>query len=274
MNLKKLFKNKHSNPLETEEELDELSEADKSLIRQYPFLEDSDVMGLYKSFLVHAGRCPKCHDFLYPDISQNNDGFYTVVKNCMDRNCDYSKDVSDLFNEHLGIRQEQHKSELKAEEDKVLVYDCEDEKVKIEDSWSKPKIKKGATVPLAYYNVYASERSDDKLLEMLPNCPECMSLDWIVSSSFRVEHLRMEAQACCKNCHAVYDITDYYGLFAYGDCDDILKKDYGIESLKDCQMKLITSGRKNKTINETVYACPLHSGYLQNSVKSKLLWEK
>lgn len=242
----------HDAPVKIHEEEEyKLSDVDNNLIKQYPFLDDMRVLELYKYFLLHAGHCPECNDFLYPDILSNGDGSYTVVKNCMDRNCDYSLDISDLFNEGLGIN-------TKKTKDKT-----DDVQVPPRTGTLKNSVphvlKKDATIPSTYYGIGPVRHRNEpdwvmvELRKILPNCPECMDYNWVVSSTKDIPRMRMEAQACCQNCHAVYDISSYYGLVAFKEAPDIIKRDYGVESLKDCEMILLSPGRKTETKDDTVY---------------------
>ena len=89
-----LFIDKTPYPVETETEID--------LFWNKPIFKDYKVKALYEDFLLHAGRCPECEDLLFIDISFE-DKQYKVIKRCLNRNCNYTEDISIKFNESLGL---------------------------------------------------------------------------------------------------------------------------------------------------------------------------
>ena len=68
-----------------------------------PIFDDDDVLRMYKSFLIKAGRCPVCNDFLFVEINALDGGGFCVVKVCVSHDCSYSLDVSREFNACLGL---------------------------------------------------------------------------------------------------------------------------------------------------------------------------
>ena len=68
-----------------------------------PVFDDEEVYNLYKLYLRRAGHCPKCNDFCFIDIEQDNIG-YKVIKRCISTDCDYKEDISHEFNKDLGIK--------------------------------------------------------------------------------------------------------------------------------------------------------------------------
>lgn len=69
-------------------------------------LKDMTALELYGGFLRHAGHCPECNDLLFVDIEEDwisSTKCYKVIKFCLNRDCDYEKDVSKDFNSNLGI---------------------------------------------------------------------------------------------------------------------------------------------------------------------------
>ena len=84
---------------------------DSSLYKEKVFLlEDKRALDLYKEYLLKAGHCPECDDFLFIDIYQckqwsnpKNIEFYTVIKRCINHECGYKVDISEDFNKDLGI---------------------------------------------------------------------------------------------------------------------------------------------------------------------------
>lgn len=67
-----------------------------------PIFDNPNVHRLYKQYLSHAGHCPICNDFLFIDI-EHVGGYYNVQKRCINHKCDYKLDISDGFNQRLGL---------------------------------------------------------------------------------------------------------------------------------------------------------------------------
>lgn len=67
-----------------------------------PLFDNPDVRRVYEQYLLRAGHCPVCKDFLFIDI-EYRDGYYDVQKRCISHECDYKVDVSDGFNQSLGL---------------------------------------------------------------------------------------------------------------------------------------------------------------------------
>ena len=59
---------------------------------------------VYKRLLECVGRCSKCGDFLFINITDYNRRWgYTCIKECVNHKCDFNEDVSDWFNNYCGI---------------------------------------------------------------------------------------------------------------------------------------------------------------------------
>ena len=255
-----------------------VSGSDKYLIDRFPCLENTKALEVYKSFVLHAGRCPECNDYLFPEISLQDDGSYNLVKKCMDRNCNYKLDVSEDFNNHMGIKTPINESC----NGKVLVYDAEKEKVELKEN----KPKKGNLIPLAsykkkepvkiknlasaYWDINNTARFFNpvpdappsvikRLAEAIGECPICHHKEFTISTNYHAEVMRHEATAVCTNCNSVFDVTDFFAVASYGEFPDILQRDYNITGWDDCKMRFL---RKMNT--------PKTTGYLQNSVKPAL----
>ena len=256
-----------------------VSGSDKYLIDRFPCLENTKALEVYKSFVLHAGRCPECNDHLFPEISLQDDGSYNLVKKCMDRNCNYKLDVSEDFNNHMGI-----KTPIKDScNGKVLVYDTEKEKVKLKED--KSKLKKGTSIPLAEYknepvkivnpgSVYWSLMAKNnlsnpmadapskvmrELSEAIGECPICHHNEFDINIEYKIEVKRYEAIGICENCQSVFDVTDFVAVAGYGEFPDILQRDYNLTGWSDCKLRFLW---KMHT--------PKNTGYLQNSVKPAL----
>lgn len=55
-------------------------------------------------FLAKAGKCPQCGEFLYI----HNDKFskyYYVIKECLSDDCDYTENISNAYNEAMGLKE-------------------------------------------------------------------------------------------------------------------------------------------------------------------------
>ncbi|MBQ2652568.1 MAG: hypothetical protein IJF83_03355 [Methanobrevibacter sp.] len=259
---------------------DVMSGSDKYLISRFPCLENTKALDVYKSFVLHAGRCPECNDHLFPEIKVNDDGSYTVFKKCMDRTCNYKLDVSEDFNNHMGI-----KTPVKDEQGngEVLVYDSEEEKVELKEN--KSKLKKGTDIPLAEYKkeqvkivnpggVYWSLMAKDnlsnpmaaapsdvmrELSEAIGECPICHHNEFEINIEYKIKVRRYEAIGICKNCQSVFDVTDFVAVAGYKEFPDILQRDYNLTGWSDCKLRFL---RKLHT--------PRNTGHLKNSVKRAL----
>ena len=217
MSIKDLFYTK-----EPVEEDTLLSDSDKYLIRQYPCLKNYHALETFKQFVYHAGRCPECNDYLFPEISVDDNGVYTLVKKCMDRNCDYCLDVSEDFNNHMGVKKP-----------KLEPVKKEPEPLKKETS---PKFKDH--IPFIYYDVGQAVEIDN-LINKLPNCPECMGYDWEISVSRDIRRRYMNAEARCSVCGCVFDVSDFF-VVLFSDKLGGFEKREGVESLSDCKMRLLS----------------------------------
>ncbi len=229
-----------------------VSGSDKYLIDRFPCLENTKALEVYKSFVLHAGRCPECNDHLFPEISLQDDGSYNLVKKCMDRNCNYKLDVSEDFNNHMGIKTQPVKKEPEKRKEKKK------EPVKIKNLAS------------AYWDINNTARFFNpvpdappsvikRLAEAIGECPICHNKEFTISTNYHAEVRRHEATAVCTNCNSVFDVTDFFAVASYGEFPDILQRDYNITGWADCKMRFL---RKMNT--------PKTTGYLQNSVKPAL----
>ena len=276
-NLTNFFYTKEPAPAPPKEEV---SGSDKYLIKRFPCLENTKALETYKSFVLHAGRCPECNDHLFPEIKVNDDGSYTVFKKCMDRTCNYKLDVSEDFNNHMGIKTRPVKEEQG--NGNVLVYDSEDGKVGLKDD--KSKLKKGE-IPLAEYKkkpvkivnpggVYWSLMTKDnlsnpmaaapssvmrELSEAIGECPICHHNEFEINIEYKIKVMRYEAIGICKNCQSVFDVTDFVAVAGYKEFPDILQRDYNLTGWSDCKLRFL---RKLHT--------PTNTGHLKNSVKPAL----
>lgn len=69
-----------------------------------PVFQDPKVKDLTKKYLLHIGHCPVCDDFLFIDIiKEDYENYYNVTKYCISNKCNYTKDISQEFNKHLGL---------------------------------------------------------------------------------------------------------------------------------------------------------------------------
>ena len=232
-NLTELFNTEK--PVNTQPKEDvAVSGSDKYLLERFPCLENPKVLETYKNFVLHAGRCPECNDHLFPEITLKKDGSYKVMKKCMDRNCNYELDVSEDFNNHLGIR-----TPIKKEKEKVI-----------------------KNPPSVYWNSpahYTQSEDIRQLSEAIGECPICHHSEFEISVKYQVEIIRYEALAVCKNCNCVFDVTDFAAVICYKDFPEILQRDYNVTGWKDCKMRFL---RKNNF--------PRTTGVLKDSVGSAL----
>ena len=200
------------------EHYNNLSHGDKYLISKHPCLANPKALETFKLYVYYAGHCPECNDFLFPEISMDDDGVYTVIKKCMDTKCNYTLDVSEDFNNHMGVKIP--KKEL--------------EPVKKE---APSKFKDH--IPFVYYDVGPAVEIDN-LINKLPNCQECMGYDWEISVSRDIWRRYINAEARCSVCGCVFDVSDYFAVL-FSDVLGGFEKRDGVESLSDCKMRLISN---------------------------------
>jgi hypothetical protein len=74
-----------------------------SLFWNQTIFHNTEVKKLYQQYLRRAGHCPVCNDFLFIDITQEDNTFYKVVKYCISHKCNYSENISSEFNQKLGL---------------------------------------------------------------------------------------------------------------------------------------------------------------------------
>lgn len=67
-------------------------------------LKSKDALFLYGKYIYSAGHCPVCGDFLFVDIYESEGDCYKVIRECVSTDCNYNVDVSDEFNEKLGLK--------------------------------------------------------------------------------------------------------------------------------------------------------------------------
>ena len=240
MNLTGLFYNK------TEADNVELSDSDKYLLQQYPCLDTPVALETFKLFLLHAGHCPKCNDLLFPEICRDDNGVYSVVKKCMDRNCSYTLDVSEDFNNQLGITMP--KDDLDCEQDEIdkeyALNGLSDDLIERQARLNK---KRGiGHLPSAYWSLSgdvsftAPQKDLDTVVELIGECPSCTGKEFDVTIQDNIMHNRMEAEARCTICNSVFDVTDYCAFVSYKDTfPDILIDKYNIRVLSDCEMRFL-----------------------------------
>ena len=239
MNLTELFHSKKE-PVIVKEEL---SDSDKYLIRQNPCLANPEVMDAFKSFVYHAGHCPECNDLLFPEISVDENGVYRLVKKCMDRNCNYTLDVSEDFNNQLGIAMPKNDCDLEQEaiDEEYSLNGLSDDLI---ERQAKLNIKCGH-IPYAYYNLPdvtfgLQQKQLDILVEWIGECPVCEGEEFEITTENNISMNRMEAEARCTICNRVFDVTDYYAFLAYADdFPSILIDKYHIRVLGDCEMRFL-----------------------------------
>lgn len=185
------------------------------LIRRYPFLEDDPLaLQTYKGFLYHTLRCPECNDRLYPAISRDADGVYTVIYECMERTCNYTRDVSKVFNQQVGVVIPEPEPVAKSED----------------------KLKLGH-VHYHYYNLQEATVYDNELKNILKDigeCPKCGGMKYQVVTKYNIESCKMEVICTCLKCYSQYDISDYYEYYV----DNLFDKPDN-KSLDECEMKFI-----------------------------------
>ena len=249
-NLTELFNTEK--PVNTQPKEDvAVSGSDKYLLERFPCLENPKVLETYKNFVLHAGRYPECNDHLFPEITLKKDGSYKVVKKCMGRNCNYKLDVSEDFNNHMGIKTLVKKEPKKRKEKKK-------EPVKIKNHgsvyWSLM-----ANDTLSNPMAEAPSKAMRELSEAIGECPICHHSEFEISVKYQVEIIRYEALAVCKNCNCVFDVTDFAAVICYKDFPEILQRDYNVTGWKDCKMRFL---RKNNF--------PRTTGVLKDSVGSAL----
>lgn len=189
------------------------------LIRRYPFLEDDPLaLKVYIGFLYHTLRCPECNDRLYPAISRDDDGVYTVIYECMERTCNYTMDVSKVFNQQVG----------------VVMPEPEPEPV----AKSEDKLKLGH-VPYHYHNLTEVKAYDDEVKELLKymgECPECGGMKYQVVTKYNIESCKMDVICTCMNCYSQYDIEDYYDYYLSNVFGEPISQ---VTSLDDCEMRFV-----------------------------------
>ena len=223
-----------------------LSDSDKYLLQQYPCLDTLVALETFKLFLLHAGHCPKCNDLLFPEISRDDNGVYSLVKKCMDRNCSYSLDVSEDFNNQLGIVIP--KDDLDCEQEAIdkeyalngLSDDLIEKQVKLNN-------KRKGNIPFAYYNILPDDVSFtlpqkelDMLIEWIGECPACTGNEFEITIENNISMNGMEAEARCTICNSVFDVTDFYAFVSYADnFPSILIDKYNIRVLGDCEMRFL-----------------------------------
>lgn len=229
-----------------------VSGSDKYLIDRFPCLENTKALEVYKSFVLHAGRCPECNDHLFPEISLQDDGSYNLVKKCMDRNCNYKLDVSEDFNNHMGIKTQPVKKEPKKRKEKKK------EPVKIKNPgsvyWSL-MTKDNLSNPMAD----APSKVMREVSEAIGECPICHHNEFDINIEYKIEVKRYEAIGICENCQSVFDVTDFVAVAGYGEFPDILQRDYNLTGWSDCKLRFLW---KMHT--------PKNTGHLKYSVKRAL----
>lgn len=187
--------------------------SDETIIKYYPFLEDDPLaLQTYKGFLYHTLRCPDCNDRLYPAISRDADGVYTVVYECMERTCNYTRDVSKVFNQQVGVVIPEPVAEAKSN-----IKPCH--------------------VPYHYYNLQEATVYDNELKNILKDigeCPECGGMKYQITMEHNIESCKMEVICTCMNCYSSYDVSDYYEYYV----DNLFDKPDN-KSLDECEMKFI-----------------------------------
>lgn len=251
-NLTNFFYTKEPVQAQPKEE-DVVSGSDKYLIKRFPCLENTKALETYKSFVLHAGRCPECNDHLFPEIKVNDDGSYTVFKTCMDRTCNYKLDVSEDFNNHMGIKTRPVK-----EEPKKRRNEKKKEQVNISNPgsvyWSL-MAKDNLSNPMAA----APSSVMRELSEAIGECPICHHNEFEINIEYKIKVRRYEAIGICKNCQCVFDVTDFVAVAGYKEFPDILQRDYNLTGWSDCKLRFL---RKLHT--------PTNTGHLKNSVKVAL----
>lgn len=81
----------------------EINETEEKWWANDPIFQDKNVGKLYEKYLLKAGHCPICNDFLFVDI-EKKDVTYKVTRRCVNHKCNYEIDISREFNEYLGIK--------------------------------------------------------------------------------------------------------------------------------------------------------------------------
>lgn len=240
----------------------ELLDSDIYLMKEYPCLRDLDALNMYKQFLFRAGHCPECNDFLMIDVTKDGE-YYTAVKRCLDRNCNYTHDISRAFNEAMGLtlpEEEEPKEEVKSDNRKHYV----DTVAELLMDYTAPKstgtLKSSVpkNPPSHYWDLNMDNRTwvGGKIIKLskIPNCPNCFAYDWNIDAQYKIETMRVEAIATCGDCGAVYDVTDFYAWGMYCEtlavkdevAADYILKEYGLNSVRDCEMRLVKEGESHK----------------------------
>ena len=187
------------------------------IIRRYPFLEDDPLaLKVYTGFLYHTLRCPECNDRLYPAISKDADGVYTVIYECMERTCNYTRDVSKVFNQQVAVVIPQPEPVAKSED----------------------KLKLGH-VPYHYHNLIEVKAYDDEVKELLKyigECPECGGMKYQITMEHNIEFHKTEVICTCLECYSQYDIEDYFDYYLSNVFGEPISQ---VTSLDDCEMRFL-----------------------------------
>lgn len=133
-------------------------------------------------FLANAGKCPKCGEFLYIEQKGKRvNECYLVFKKCLSDDCDYSENISNAYNEAMGIKQSKLDQTTK-EEPFVLPND----------------ILKRDNYPYSFYKI-------DDVIEHEIKCPYCGSVD---SFDINYEISIRELVYVCNECHTKFKLKD------------------------------------------------------------------
>ena len=147
-------------------------------------------------FLAKAGKCPKCGEFLYIHI---DDGFpkYYVAKECLSDDCDYTENISDAYNEAMGLKELDRYKKIEYKNSKL-----------VKDVLHK------TNVPHIYWNT-------DDLIKHTIECPKCHMINNF-NSTYSIEHKALICE--CLLCHTEFQLVDIDSQTGIGT-SKIIKKD-------------------------------------------------
>lgn len=243
---------------------------------------------LVHSLISRCGKCPKCGHYLTIKCEEKGRGkrtrHYKVKQKCINSafGCTYEEDISDDFNNYLGIKKPQtdpnepiiyYSGENPNKEERIKYIwsrealgvqaidmsklDSETRKAFIDRSVYGKKIefgtkkseKKAKRLDELFHKRFqlASLLSESKISEYLKEnriCRHCNE-PFDIQESYNIIEKRQKIIMRCPLCYAEAEITSFYAYEWYLQgylTLDELKK-YGVKDKKDCKIKWIYPGR-------------------------------
>lgn len=181
------------------------------------YFDDIEVDELFKSFVLKAGHCPRCGDFLFPEVNGSKEEGFTVVYECMNRECDYEVDVSDDFNVKLGLNESFNsvKKDLKCK-NPPHVYYFPYTTGTLKASYTDASLcDKSLVFNTPEDNEYVPMSLKEKVLKKVSLnlcCVDCRN-----THSFKVNYDEDNGECICvcKECGSIFDVSMFYNYFYY-----------------------------------------------------------